>query len=249
MTVNHLNFTGRKHISRKHIQIALDEPVGREFTASYSLSHYSFPESAEVIIEAQVGWTVQRFTFGTIGEPQNPSDTTLSEFGSTAGLLFRLKVVEAGGQEGMILGEADRIRPSGPAEEAGQQSFVVVRPEDLGDVVWRVIFDEGQPLLLVNRRIPDYHSFLRRREISGLIMPEVLRQVLSEAIENEVELEDGFMWQIQAIQLASSLVHRLPPSREDEEELDEWVDEVVRKFALKHRLFRGIALDAEPVEE
>jgi len=216
--------------------------------ASFSLAPYDFPATARVVVEAQAGWTVQRFEFGAIGDVRAPRDTRLSEFSSLAGLMFRLKIVGTDDSEGRLLGEADRLRPSASIAEASQRSFIVVRSEDLGQVVWRVDIDEGQPLLLVNSRLGDHHEFLRRKEVMGLVLPAVLQQVLVAAIETGQDEDDPSAWETQAIRFGERLTATTVPPSEDEESIEEWVEAVVAEFSRKHRFLEGVTdwLGGEP---
>lgn len=243
MSVRHLNYTGRQRITREHVRVTViddDGPAAR-IDASLDLSSYGFPGTAEVILEAQAGWTVQRFVLGTVAHWAVPTDARLSEFDSLAGLLFRLKVIGTGDPaRGRILGEADKLRPTGMVQEPSQRSFIVVRPVDLGQLPWRVAFDESQPLLLVNRRIEDFHGFLRRREYAALILPEVLRTVLREALESGNDQDDPRSWQAQAIRFGERAADTDAPDPNDDDAMDQWVESAVDAFCRRHRLLDGL---------
>ena len=72
------------------------------------------------------------------------------------------------------------------------------------------------------------------------MVSQVVRQVLHEAIAFEGDEDDQDAWQHHALKLASASSGALPRP-DDEDQVDEWVDEVVRKFAQRHRLWRGIS--------
>jgi hypothetical protein len=240
MTTRRLNFTGTQRIRQADVEIMIDrEAQGLVFDASYTLSAYKLPETAEVVIEAYVDWSLMRFAFGTVGMRHPPDSLRLTDFDDPDGLRFRLKVLGTGDQTGLILAEADKIQPSDLTQREDARSFVAVRPADLGSVTWRLTFDEAQPVLQVNDRLGDWQSFLRRSSIRALLLPEVVRQVLREAIDNEAETEDENAWQNQALKLASpsSGTH---PKADDAEEVERWIDEVVRRFAQRFRLWRGV---------
>ncbi len=236
MSVSRLNYTGRKRIPRERVMIGVsgtgaDAVVG----ASFNISDLGFPDTAKVVLEAQAGWTVQRFDFGTVAHYTEPSERRLSEFQSLSGLLFRLKVIATGELNGRLLGEADGLKPSGDIEQASQRSFVVVRPHDLGDRVWKVEFDDSQPLLLVNSRIHDYQDFLKRKEVAALVLPEAIQRVLEEAAAVGSDDENREGWQGVALRLGERLVGRLVPPASDEAELERWIDEAVSAFARRHQ--------------
>ncbi len=249
MSVSHLNYTGRKRIARTSVLVGVGgELPDASVVASFDLQPYDFPGTARVVIEAQAGWTIQRFDFGTVQEYRAPSDSRLSEFASLAGLLFRLKVVATGDQEGRLLGAADRLRPSGATEEAAQRSFVVVRPEDLGDRIWQLDFDEHQPLLLVNSGMGDHHEFLRRRSVAALVLPEVFSQLLRHAVEYGSEEEELDNWRSMAIRMGEHMAARSLPQVDDPEAIADWVDDCVRVFCRRHRFLEAMAEWVEGAE-
>lgn len=237
MSVSRINFTGRKRIPRERVTVGVSGAgPAAEVGAHFHLEGLGFPETARVVLEAQASWTVQRFEFGTVGQYAEPLHRRLMEFHSLAGLLFRLKVIATGDQDGRLLGVADRIKPSGDIQNASQQSFVVVRPHDLGERVWKIDFDDSQPLLLVNSRLHDHQDFLKRKDVAALVVPEVLERILEEAIERGADDEVADAWHTMALRLGERLAGRVVPQSTDEEEVDRWVDEAVGAFARHHQL-------------
>jgi hypothetical protein len=240
MTTRRFNYTGAKRIKQRDVEIFLDrEGVALNFDASYSLASYDLPETAELVVEAYVEWTLMRFAFGTVGLKHDPDSLELTDFDDPDGIRFRLKVLGTGDKAGLILAEADKIRPSDLTGREPARSFIAVRPADLGFVAWRLTFDDAQPVLQINSKVGDWQSFLRRADVKALILPEVVRQVMLEAITFEGDEEDATAWQHHAMQMASASSGALPRI-DDEDDVERWVDEVVRKFAQRHRLWRGM---------
>lgn len=237
MSVSRLNYTGRKRIPREYVMIGVSGSGPTAVVgARIDLRVFDFPATARVVLEAQVGWTVQRFEFGTVGQFLEPSDRRLTEFQSQAGLHFRLKVIATGDHDGRLLGVAEGLKPSGEIEQTAQQSFVVVRPEDLGDRVWKIAFDDSQPLLLVNNRLHDHQDFLKRKEVASLVLPEALQRILEEAVERGADEEAGEGWHTMALRLGERLAGRLVPQSPDDEEIARWVEEAVGAFSRRHQL-------------
>ncbi|HQZ67597.1 MAG TPA: hypothetical protein PLY87_21050, partial [Planctomycetaceae bacterium] len=107
-----LNFTGRRKISKNHVNISVTGIGGIEiFHADLQLASYDFPESAAVVIEAFRQLELVRFDFGTVGNLTPPASCRLSEFGTLAGLRFRVKVVSSDEPRGRLLAVCDRITP------------------------------------------------------------------------------------------------------------------------------------------
>lgn len=242
MTTRRLNYTGRVRIRRSLVSINVERHDDRSprFSPGWDLSEYEFPPNALIVIEAQAHWTVMRFPFGTIAEPRMSGVIDLIEFDTTDGLLFRLKVIGIDGQAGLILGEADGIRPADTQDRTEGQSFLAVLPTDLGDVTWRLSLEGSEPILLVNQRLGDWRSFMRRAEVRALVVPEVYRQMLHEAIANPPDAELANSWQFAVLDIVSAGAGP-KPAAESPEAVDSWIDAAVRSFAQKHRLFRGVA--------
>lgn len=111
----------------------------------------------------------------------------------------------------------------------------------MGSVVWKLSFDEAQPILLINDRIPDWKDFLRRADIRSLLFPEVVRQVLREAAHRDADDEDPSEWPAYALALARSLGAGDWPSPDFDDELEMWLDDTARKFAQRHKMWNGVA--------
>lgn len=249
MTVRRLNYTGRQKIHRSDIDVALlTEGDSFMFDAAYRLDSYGFPLSAPVVVEATVGWAIMRFAFGTVGEPVIPASTALTDFWSAEGLRFRLKVLGDEKSAGRVLGIADNLAPTELTQPAAAKSFIAVRPTDLGPIVWQVSFDGGQPILHLNERLADWRSFIRRPPVRAMLIPEVLRQVLKEAVTNPSDEEDTGSWQTQVLALLN-VRDQLPSEEDGEDEIDSWVDDLVSEFARRHRLWRGMHEFLEELED
>lgn len=237
MSISRINFTGRKRISHEHVTIGITGAAPSALIqVHFNLKNLGFPETARVVLEAQAGWTVQRFDFGTVGQFSKPNNLQLTDFHSLEGLLFRLKVIATGDHDGRLLGVADKLRHSGDIVPAAQQSFVVVRPSDIGDRVWKVDFDESQPILLVNTRIHDCQDFLKRREVAALVFPEVLQRILEMGVKLGSGDEGGDGWPTLALGLGEQLTNEPVPAADNEDEIERWVDAAVGAFSQRHEL-------------
>lgn len=240
MTTRRLNYTGCQRIRRADVQISVDSTENPlRFDYLFDLAAYEFPASAQLIVEAYAHWTLMRFDCGTVANPKPVDEPVLREFATAEGLRFRLKAVGIGEQAGLILGEADQISPADITGKTVASSFLTVIPADLGDIVWRLSFSGPQPVLLINSRVGDWRSFLRRGEVRSLILPEIFRQLLDEAIRNESDVLDEEGWQKVVVELAPAGAGARP-SPDDEEAVADWISESVQKFARKHHLFGGV---------
>ncbi|WP_337170434.1 hypothetical protein [Gemmatimonas aurantiaca] len=248
MSTSRFNFTGRKRIPRENVWVGVSGNGPTAIVeAGFDIGSLGFPVTAKVVLEAQAGWTIQRFDWGSVGQSAEPADRRLHEFRSHAGLLFRLKVIAIGDNDGRLLGIADKLKPTGGLEAMPRQSLVVVRPQDLGDRVWKIDFDESQPLLLINSRLNDHQDFLKRREVAALVLPEALHRILEKAVEVGAEDAAADGWHTMAIRLGERLAGRIAPQSGDDEENDRWIDEAISTFSRRHNLMEAFA--GESVEE
>ena len=62
-----------------------------------------FPDDSAIYVEAYYKETLQRFSFGTVGNVTRPADRTLSAVDLTGTTLFRVRVVDESGRIGRLL--------------------------------------------------------------------------------------------------------------------------------------------------
>lgn len=239
MSVRRLNFTGRKRIRQLDAQIALhpgEDGVYR-FHADLRLDGYDLPDDARVFVEAyrQTSW--MRFRFGTVGDIRPRDEPRLTEFGSSEGVLFRVRVTSAHAPRGLLLAEADKIRPRRPdREEEERLPLLPARPdESLGSEIYRVDFDD-YPMLLINSHVGDWHALTQDRTFQALTLPAVLREILTRIlhIEGYVELDDTEDWRSQWLRYAAALPGvSEPPGAHEPDRFDDWIGEAVASFARK----------------
>lgn len=246
MPVRSLNYTGRKRITKEEAAICLrEEPDGRIiFNADIRLKKgRNFPDDALIYIEAYRGSSAawMRFPFGTVGAPASP-DTRLTDFDSADGILFRIRVTSAGTKQGLLLGEAEKIRPIELGEqEPARRSILPVRSDrNLEHQVYRVDFEDG-PVLLVNSLLGDWRDVVRDRVFLALVLPCVLEAILVRILsvekyidEDEEESKD---WRSEWLAFAKSLagIEELP-NIEDKDAVNEWIETTVRTFCRKQRM-------------
>jgi len=137
MPVRTLNYTNRRRIRRKDARITIhEEKNGIIFDAGLNLGDYDLPAEARIFVEAYRQTQYMRFDFGKVGAMRIPVDRFLRDFDSPEGVLFRVKVVTSAAPHGLLLGEADQIRPRKSTEEdQNRMPLLPVVPEDLGDEI------------------------------------------------------------------------------------------------------------------
>lgn len=236
-----LNFTGRKRIPLQRVSLNLVEHNGRRsFDARLDLNDLGLAEHAAIYVEAYHKTDYMRYSFGTVGQPRRPVSTELGSLGRIDNLRFRVKVVDESGARGLVLAVADRLRPSIPTQI---RAILPVEFKELGNQIWRLSFDGGEPILEFNVAMP----FIRERartdyRLFFYVYPAVLREILIhmimiEGISDAGEVED---WEKDWLDFAKHYGGESPevldPQRDDFDEVEvrRWIETVVTEFCTVH---------------
>jgi hypothetical protein len=186
--------------------------------------------AANVVVEARRVSTgsYHRQRLGTVGEVQHGNTIVpieLPEFSDDAEIAFRFKVVDGTKK---LLGEVDGIR-AGERPQTDREPLIYLIQTDLKEELWKVDFEDASgPRVLVNRRLPNPSGLLARDPlVRGLILPQIVRQVLGAAAASEQQSEQ---WVVNWMTFADRLGHTDPPNLDDEDAVHDWVDEVVKSF-------------------
>ena len=236
------NYTGRQKIGRKDVSITLRHGKDVwEFDANLRLADYHFARNAEVWLEAHRQYLWMQWAWGTVSALRVPADRRLTEFDVPDGVLFRVRVVQPPGVEHhKLLGEADGI----PFVKAGEtddrrQHLLVPVPEELDQQLWRLDFESDPPRLLVNKDAkPSYSDVVRSPHFMALVYPEILRRMLSRALnENDegwTEDDEEAGWPSDWVRFAKNLggSGSVPPlgQRADRED---WIEGAVTAFCRR----------------
>lgn len=238
--IRRLNYTGRRKIPRSRVTIRLvpTEDGVQAFSADYDLKGLRFPRDARVYVEAYNADSYMRFPFGTVGQPDVPMDTKLTEVTSRPLPKFRLKVVDQSSRHGLLIGVTDKVIPLRPDEDLqNRQSLLPVDYCDLGERVWRLDLTDW-PVLELNSRVENVAEAARSSGgFLGLLYPEVLRRILHFTIIEQGETDpeaDDSEWTTLWLRFACSLPGIDPPPVEladDTKSLqEEWIEKAVHAF-------------------
>lgn len=255
MPVRRLNYTNRKKINLSDIRISISDKSASSvsFDADMTLSEYGLPKDALVFIEAyrQTSW--MRFGCGTAGDIQLPADRQLTEFDSPEGILFRVRVTSVKDPAGLLLAEADRIRPQAQQDEDSDRvPLLPARAENIGHRIFRVDLTDN-PILVVNSGLPNWKSAIRGPVFISLVYPAVMRQILTHIFRAEGGFDpdedtDGSGWRAQWIKFATALPTGLDfPAEVDQEQIDEWIEGAVDAFCRTNSVYNSFHdyLDSE----
>lgn len=242
----HFNYTNRVRIpaSKIHVEIERGED-GKNLGILKKLDlteHGRHAEevwrAAHVIVEARrysMG-LYHKQILGTVAQSQQSKPITpieLADFPDESEIVFRFKVVVDADKK--LLGEADGIR-AGEHHETEREPLIPLILTDLKEELWRVdTSDEAVgPRVLVNKRLPNASGLLTQDAVvRGLIMPQIVRQVLAVVATTEQQSE---LWAANWISFADRLGHSEPPNSDDDEAVQGWVDDVVESFARSFKM-------------
>jgi hypothetical protein len=242
MPVRRLNFTGRKRISKEHVELVVQTRDGyHELHVGFDLSDYGFPSTATVHLEAFKRARLQRFDYGSLSSFIAPSDMKLTSFSSPEGLKFRLKVVDGDKYKGRILGESDNLHAvNAEAANGTEEALLPVEPShELGSEVFRLDFSSDEAHLLVNADLVDWRAVVRDPVFVCLVYPNILRQVLFHIVhvEGYRYYDEPTDWKSQWLVYTRDLLKARPAPENDElDDVSMWVDDCVSAFCAKHRI-------------
>ena len=238
-TTRRLNFTQRHSISQQMAAIVLHNPENGlahpTFDVELDLSPLNLPPDALIRIEAHRGRSSMRFDWGSVSRLAPPLDRSLHSVPFPP--RFRVMALDADGS-GRLLALGDKLTPRWQDERS---SLLEVEFTDLGMEVWRLKFDEngGNPVLEVNKEIENINYAVRHDDaFRSLILPEILRSVLTRALlvecENPDDGEDGSNWS-PWMRYTRGFYHEDFPRMSDHDDLDTtaivgWIEGAVAAF-------------------
>jgi hypothetical protein len=193
--IRKLNFTGRRKIERKHIQVTIkNDGEFMSYDTTLNLSEYDFPRDCKVYVEAYLNSAVMRFDHGTVSELKIPEDRKLKILPTTELTLFRIKVVdEATEKNGLIVGLAEAVSPIGVGKNPEKQSILHVDyNDDLEETIFKVSFEGVIPSIKINKRIENGRELvLSDSRFRSLVFPSVVRQIASRLLSTLDDFNEG----------------------------------------------------------
>jgi hypothetical protein len=242
MPVRTLNYTNRQRIRREDACITIRENEGAKvFDVAFNLIDYNLPADALIFVEAYRQTQYMRFDFGKAGAICPPEDLILRDFDIAEGILFRVKAVASEDKHGLLLAEADQIRPRISTDEDDNRIplLPVVPNDNLGDEIWRLEFDGQQTLLMINSRLGDWRAIARDPFFFSLVYPSVFRTVLWRILlqEKHYDTDDSDDWRSRWLRFAADLPGMGKPPDDDEEiRVYDWIESAVSAFCHRHNI-------------
>lgn len=234
-----INHTGRKRIDKSRVEILLEgEPGVQRLAGRVNFQDLDLPAGAAVYIEAYQRYALQRFDCGSVSDFCLPADSRLTEFDGDLPIQFRVKVVDTAGPEGRLIAAIKGIRASNEQPDAeGRERLLPVISRDMGDVPWRVNFQEdSMPELALNNRIPGCIDRIQHDpSFQALIFPGAVRSVLSWVYWRDLADSDE-EWVTKWLAFAGTMAGEDAPKGDDPAKVEEWIEDVVTAFGRRHNL-------------
>jgi hypothetical protein len=230
------NYTGRKKILRGDIKVRLHGEFNEKPTVDVSIDFdgYDFPLGSSVFLEPQWKTRFMRIPLGCPVKCLRQNSIVLDEFDDSEGLDFRIKVVDE--QRGVLLGVAENIKPYNKDDKLddNQVSILPVTSVDLSTygTLWRIEYHDQKAVLQIEHGLGSREQVVRSLWFRGFILPAAMRQILVKVVSDgewDEELSDpddlSTKWLLFSKQLGAGL-----PGK-SAEDIEEWIDTVVRMLA------------------
>lgn len=251
--IRRFNYTGRRKLPATDIGFRLLRS-GPVMTFDAQLTNFDslgLPPSAQIYVEAFHQQTYMRFDFGTVAQIQIPADRRLNDFYDGSPVNFRVKIVDNIREVGRILAEADGIRPIRDDDEAQPDSILPVRMVGgMGQEIWRLVWAADGPALELNQEQAGVKEILLRKHIfRSIILPEVLRSVLTRILVEGMDQDDenadnSKLW----LKFIASFHDEELPGEREVAIVDEWVNRVVQSFCARHQFFDAWKAAQQPAD-
>lgn len=247
--IRKFNFTGRKRIGVKHLQINLIKERGKNyFDASIeSLDNLDIKSESKLVLEAFDRGSYQRFDWGTVGRPAapNPEDRQLTDIQEVEMVNFRLRAIDDNKSIGKILATTKNIRVwAEEVEDTRKASLLPVTLGKIDDAIWEINFeieDDADPELILNDKFDkvDIKEMLRTDAFfTTLIYPSVLNMILTQIIMiNNTRTDDGYGWESRWLKFTLRLpgVDQIPEDGNERKDR-EWIKNAVNMFCRMHSM-------------
>lgn len=241
-----INYTGRQRIAREAVRLRVRSMPAAPVldVLSLGLDSVRVPAEAEVVVEAYRQTAYMRFYAGTVANPVLFTDELLYQFDAPESIRFRVKVVGTGEQRGKVLAQADQIRAAlEDAETPPQTSLLVIAPKPLGQILWRLEFNNDEPELMVNSDVGDWKTFAATPAFQAFVLPEVLRQIASWVLTEVKSMDDDdesvlALW----VKFFGTIGYDPKEVDDSDESKKNWIEDVVAYFGRAHR-FRDLVRD------
>lgn len=233
------NYTGRMKIHLNEFRISFTQIENKYFAnVEFDLTRLELNNNYKIYLELSYGGFFQSINLGTIQHPINLNNTPLVNelvlwIESVRGAI---KVVDEEGSIGLIRAKSPWTRGEVidfEGKKSGQKSFLPVNQVDLGEVPWKLKFDDYCVTLLINDKLDDAKYILLNDPIKmALIFPIVIREIVNKIVSIKDYSLEGDEWFVDWNKYFSGVLKIKFPDSENatEEEENEFINNTVAKF-------------------
>jgi hypothetical protein len=225
------NYTGRQRVTKDEIDMS-PIPEGRGVYITLNLGERELPSRSKVYFHAKSGLEFERFGPYSLSDLARPTKLDLGRFQKPDRVDFSVKVSDP--HDGKLLASGKNLH-----KLAGFESSLLPMKAVEIESAWRLRFDDDddEGPILVYKDSPNMEKFIRNREVfQALLMPEVLRQILTVIAGNRSRNRGMESWEENWMKFATGLIGRGDVHNLGAEEVTEWIDDVVGEFCVKHGL-------------
>lgn len=232
--IRRYNFTARIELKNSNVSIrTYRKDKQLFFDASINLQDYNLPENAKVFVEPYYRNSYLRFYFGTVNNLKPPKNRSLSGLNVNSNILFRVKIVDDSGIDGLIIGHLKSLIPENEGEESENRlPLLYTEFKNINEEPWRVIVNPF-PTLEINNKIIDVESRLVNDPVfNSLIIPAAFRSILIELLKQDNPFDiDTEHWSGRWVIFIKEKLHISDePSSESDQDQIRWINSVCNSF-------------------
>ena len=200
----------------------------------------NLPNEAHITLEISTDNEFERVELGTKASPIRKSDEPLNFMGNKSKLKWYLFI----SKDKKILARIENLRPDIPEDEE-TNGLIHVEPEDLGEILWRVVKDPARPIIQVNNcEKLDMINRINDPIYRGLVFLNAVEQFLEIYADNPDPQSKGDWQENWSAYFHEQGIEDLPDEPDQHEKRD-WIENTVKLMSEKFRLKSKI-LDSEP---
>ena len=236
------NFTGRKRVLEADAKIHVVKdanPLKVVLEQTFSLRNL-YDANDIVLLEAIRRTKLRRYNLGTVGELQQNVIAEFPGFSDGEEVHYRLRIVDPTTHKlnGLAKKLHDADKTQKPTDLESLLPVAFSQPSDgLGNRFWMVNYDNSGPVLIISSKKFGSHEPVRSPEFKALVLPEVLREVLTyafihSALEGYPEWAENWKTFV-AVNLGVGGCPEEPRTLDDGyiRDVSQWIDDAVRAFA------------------
>ena len=233
------NYTNRRKIHLNEFRISFIQIENNYLVnVEFDLTRLKLKDNDKIYLELFYQGFFQSINLGTIQHPINLNNIPLIKelvpwIESVRG---SLKVVDEEGRVGLIRAKSPWTRGEVidfKGKKSGQKSFLPVNQVYLGEVPWKLEFDDCSVTLLINDKLDDAKYILLKDPIKmALIFPVVIREIVNKIVSKKDYSLEGDEWFVDWNKYFSGVLKIKFPDSENatEEEENEFKNNTVAKF-------------------